>query len=380
MMRMVRVDTLGYVHAEIGRALPPKDGADLVLTLDLRAQTVADRLMHGVTGAMVVVDVNSGAVLAMASSPSYDLSGLTQDSYARMAGDLERRPLVNRALAAGYLPGSIIKPLIGMAILESGEGRPFDPLVYCPGKYEIGDTSIRCWRRVGHGDVDLVSAIERSCNTYFIKMGMTVGLDRIRPMLLGAGFGDAPGIDLPDAGAGLVPSREWAQRYWGRNWLAIDTAYLSIGQGAINVSPLQAALYVAAIGNGGKVFQPYIVREIRDPNGSVRAQTPVRVHHRLPVSVKTLQTIRAGMIRVVNGEHATTEVVRNPLISLAGKTGTAEVKSAGDEYNNTWFICYGPVDKPAYALAVVVERGESGGRTAAPLAARFFEQWLEAEK
>jgi penicillin-binding protein 2 len=378
-MRMVRVNTLGYVHEQIGEALPPVDGADLVLTLDLCAQRIAERLMNDSKGAFVLLDAQSGAVLAMVSSPSYDLSTLSSGKYAALARDEVGRPLFNRALGGGYLPGSIVKPIIGMAALEAGVITEDGPEVVCTGRYRLGDTSIGCWLRSGHGPLTLEGALAQSCNSYFIEVGQRTGLDNIAPMMRAAGLGETPAIELPGADAGLVPSREWALRYWGRPWIAIDTAFLSIGQGAVGISPLQAAVYAAAIGNGGSVFRPYTVQELRNPDGTSRERTAPVVNHRLPVSRRHLARIREGMYRVVNGEHATAAQARNPALSVAGKTGTAEVKRPGEEYNNAWFIGYAPVDTPRYAVAVVIERGSSGGRSAAPIVGAFFTEWLAAK-
>ena len=378
-MRVVRVDTLGFVNEQIGKSTSAIPGNDLILTLDHKLQTAADRLLTDYTGAIVVLEVNTGAVLAMASSPSYDLSRLSANRYSAMAQDQENRPLINRAANGAYLPGSIIKPLIAMAALEN-DVVPADETVVCPGVIRIGNASIHCWYRAGHGAVDMRDALEQSCNVYCIDVGMRTGLDRIRPFMLAAGFGRRPGIDLPNATDGLVPSRPWARGQWRRGWLAIDTAYLSIGQGAIDISPLQAAVYVAAIANGGTVFRPFLVRDIRTPDGKLRHRTVPDPQGTLPLSRESLNVVQDGMQRVVSGANATARRARNSYISLAGKTGTAEVGPPDDRSHNTWFICYGPVDNPRYAAAILVRNGVSGGRTAAPIAKRLFSTWLDEEQ
>lgn len=375
--RMVRVDPSGYVYEEIGRSQPSRDGADLRLTIDIQAQQAADSVLKDRKAAMVVINAQNGAVIAMASSPTYDLGSLSADTYAQLATNEEGRPLLNRAIAAGYLPGSIMKPLVGLAALENNVIEA-DYTVQCNGRYPIGNTSIGCWRRSGHGELSLIEGIEQSCNSYFIDIGLQTGLDKLRPLFLEAGLGTAPELELPGVGAGLVPSRPWARRHYGRSWLAIDTAFLSIGQGAIGVSPLQAALYAAAIGNGGTVYQPFLVERVIDPDGLVIKETPPRPASNLAVSPEHLNAIQQGMIRVVNGRDGSARRAQTDVISLAGKTGTAEVQTPGDEHNNTWFIGYGPITDPSYAICVMVEYGASGGRTAAPLARKFFEQWLTA--
>lgn len=377
-IQVVRVDTQGFVHEQIGESAPATPGNDLVLTLDHKLQNAADRLLAEHTGAIVVLEVDTGAVLAMASSPSYDLSRLDSERYGAMVQDEKRRPLVNRAANGAYLPGSIIKPLIAMAALED-DVVTADDTVVCPGVIRIGNASIHCWYRAGHGTVDMRGALEQSCNVYCIDVGMRTGLDQIRPFMLAAGFGRRPGIDLPNAADGLVPSRPWARGHWGRGWLAIDTAYLSIGQGAIDISPLQAAVYTAAIANGGTVYRPFLVRDIRSPDGRLRHRTVPDPEGTLPISRKNLKVVQEGMQRVVYGANATARRVRNPHIELAGKTGTAEVGSREDRSHNTWFICYGPVDNPRYAAAILIRDGVSGGQTAAPIARQLFSTWLDEQ-
>ncbi|MFW5803591.1 MAG: penicillin-binding protein 2 [Verrucomicrobiota bacterium] len=377
-MQVVRVDTMGFVHEQIGESTSATPGNDLVLTLDHKLQTAADRLLDDHTGAIVVMEIHTGAVLAMASSPTYDLSSLNAKQYSDMALDQKKRPLVNRAANGDYLPGSIIKPLIAMAALEN-DVVSADETVACPGVIRIGNARIHCWYRAGHGAVDMRGAIEQSCNVYCIDVGMRTGLDRIRPFMLAAGFGRRPAIDLPNAADGLVPSRPWARGHWGRGWLAVDTAYLSIGQGAIDISPLQAAVYTAAIANGGMVYRPFLVRDIRTPDGKLRHRTVPDPEGTLPLSRDNLKIVQEGMKRVVNGANATARRARNPYISLAGKTGTAEVGSSDNRTHNTWFICYGPLDNPRYAAAILIRNGVSGGQTAAPIAKQLFSTWLEPD-
>jgi penicillin-binding protein 2 len=387
--RLVRVSALGYVHEEIGTTLPPRNGNDVMLTVDLKAQLAAERALDapGYAGAVVVVEIDSGAVVAMASMPGFDLSRVDssqRDSayYAELLVDRERWPLRNRAMYT-YTPGSVLKPLIALAALDAGVIQP-DTQYECTGAYALGpDSQIRCWNRAGHGPLDLVHAIECSCNPYFIAAGVATGLERVQPVLAGAGIGARPQLDLPPqrperAEEGLCPSREYLARRSGgkRKWLVADTAFLSIGQGIIGVTPVQAALYAAAIANGGLVYRPFLVRSVRRPDGrEVRSAVPT-VESRLPVRAENLALVRQGMAEVVNGAKGTGRTARNRAISLAGKTGTAEVGAPDERYHDTWFLGFGPLEGPRYAVAVVVEHGESGGRTAALLAGQFFERWL----
>ena len=378
--KTVQVDILGYIHAEIGAAIPPQHGGDLVLTLDLRAQLAAERALRGQTGAMVVIDVNNGAVLALASWPSYDLSTLTAESYRKLAANQSQRPLFNRAVAGSYQPGSILKPLTALAALQSGALSAAET-VTCTGSYRItpGSKPIGCWKTDGHGTVDMVAALSQSCNCYFIHAGLGAGLDHLLPLLQAAGLGQETGIELGGA-SGFLPSREWAANSPAHNqqpWSAFDTALLSIGQGPVTITPVQAAVYTAAIANGGTVFRPYLVQAVRGSDNTLLRQTAPLGDRHLPVMQKELAIIHRGMWDAVNGEKATAASARNPYITVAGKTGTAEViKSGSERHKNTWFIGYAPAAAPKYAIAIVVERGQSGSHTASPVASRFFAEWL----
>ncbi|MBT4823045.1 MAG: hypothetical protein HON70_45485, partial [Lentisphaerae bacterium] len=374
-MKIVRVNMLGFAHEVLGRPLPPQDGKDLILSLDITCQQAAAQVMHAHRGALVAMNVHTGAILALASSPTYDLATLSAARYAKLGVDNVNRPLMNRALSAGYTPGSVIKPLIALAALQTDAINPRE-LITCNGAYLIGKKKIHCWHRAGHGPLDLVHAIAFSCNPYFIHAGMEVGIDSLSPLLKAAGIGNSPDIDLPGAGAGLLPSRGFAVEKWRRNWIAIDTAYASIGQGAIAVSPLQVAIYTAAIANGGNVLRPYLVQSVRTSEGAICKNAAPVVQHRLPVDQEHLRLVREGMYQAVNAANGTAKAARTRVISLAGKTGTAEVGSGANRHKHTWFIGFAPAEKPEFAVALLIERGASGGRTAAPVAGRFLTEWL----
>lgn len=388
--RLVRVSAVGYVYEEIGTAVLPQNGHDVVLTLDSRAQAAAESALASDTvhphKAMVLVEVHTGAVLAMASMPGYDLSsvdasGFDSAYYTALERDRDNRPLLNRAMQT-YTPGSILKPLIGLAALEAGAIRPFEAYE-CTGYFALSETErIHCWNPYGQGELNFVEAVATSCNPYFVHAALATGLDRIGPLLAAAGIGRRPALDLPPqyepSERGLCPSREGLLEMSGgrRAWAYADTAFLGIGQGIIGVTPLQAALYTAAIANGGLVQRPFLVRSVRRLDGvEVRAAQPV-AESRLPVSEEHLGLVRQGMHDAVNDPHGTARGAKNAVASLAGKTGTAEVATRGDRHKDTWFIGFGPVEDPRYAVAVLVEHGDTGGKTAAPLAKVFFEEWL----
>jgi len=370
--RLVRVDHAGLVHEELAAADAARMGADLMLTLDSRAQRLAQNLLSGQRGAMALVDVRDGSVLALASAPTYDLNRIGY-LYGRLAQDEAGKPLLNRALAGGYMPGSIIKPLIGLAALQRGTVSARDR-TDSPGYYQLGRHRIGCTAPPGR--YTLAEALETSSNAVFMHLGMETGLDHLQPLLQRAGIGQDTGFSLHVGGdEGLLPDRADKRRRTGEPWYAADTAFISMGQGQITLSPLQAAMYTAAIANGGTLYEPQIVAEIRGPQGEVLRELQPHVRNRLAVAEPHLQEVRRGMHMVVHGDYATGGAARTPVIELAGKTGTAEVRARGRS-KNTWFVCFGPYEDPQYALAILVEDGQSGGRTCAPLARRFFEKWL----
>ena len=373
-LRQLRVDTLGYVHEELPGTSLPVDGYDLHLTVDLQAQLCADDVLRGQRGALVVVDVGTGGVLAMASAPTYDVSTMSQDSYDRLRTDVTERPLVNRAVNGSYMPGSIIKPLVLAAALEQGVLNPDDHYT-CTGSYLVGNVPIRCAKIWGHGEIRAIRAITVSCNPFFIHAGVECTLERLVPMFSAAGIGEGCGIDYPEIQRGLLPSRALARRRWNRHWLMVDTAYVSIGQGAVEMTPLQAALMTAALANGGRLYRPYLVQSITSAAGRPVRETPVQIRHRLPVSSGPLALVRAGMAAAVTAPDGSARGLDQVGIPLAAKTGTAEVGPRSDRHKNAWVICYGPLPAPRFALACIIEEGDSGGRTAVPVAAEFLRLW-----
>lgn len=370
--KLVLVDSRGFVRETIGAEIPADNGKDLILTLDFRAQTIAESLISNVTGAIVLLDASNGDILAMASSPSYDPSSfvprITTAEYARLRND-PQKPLFNRAYQGSFSPGSVIKPLIGISLLENG----FSPTetIYCDGYTNVGGHPIRCWIKAdGHGEVALDDAIAVSCNDYFIESGLKLGLDRLAATYQSAGIGSKTGFILPET-AGRLPSRAHK-----RNWTAFDTALISIGQGDVLISPLQAAVYTAAIANGGTRWKPNILKEVLNSSGTVIYSEHPQVQGRLAASPQTLERIRYGMFLSVNSDIGGSKRARNNAISLSGKTGTAEIGPRETRYKNTWFIGFGTHNGKTYAIAILVEHGASGGRTCAPLAAEFFTRWL----
>lgn len=378
-IKNVLMDPLGFVVKELPGSTYPVNGFDLVLTIDSKAQAAADNALKGHTGAIVAINPQNGAILAIASSPTYDLSQLTPKLLAEMSNDNVGRPTYNRATAGTYMPGSIVKPLVALAALEHGD-ISFDTTCDCKGYIYVGGRQVRCAKRDGHGVLNLSDAIVVSCNPYFIQTGMTCKLKVLQPMFEAAGFGSKTGCFDPLVKyLGTLPSAETAFRIRRRNWTASDTALASIGQGLIQLSPLQAALYTAALANGGKLWKPFIVQQIKNKDGQIIKSTMPSLRNTLPASQKNLDFIRDAMINAVKGDNASARAMLASGIPLAAKTGTAEVDGSFKRYKNTWIICYGPIPDPSFAVACIIEKGDSGGRTTAPVVVNFLKQWLTAK-
>jgi len=378
--REVRVDSVGYFYADAIEAQPAIAGDDVVLSIDMRAQRIAQSLLGDSKGAMVMLDCQTGAVLAMASAPTYDLNAVRQQFNE--LGKHQDRPLRDRTITADFVPGSIIKTLVALSALEN-EAMTANDTVHCGGGYRFDDgTYVKCANRSGHGHLGIVDAIERSCNTYFIDVGLSCGLDRLRPMFEAAGIGQQTGIELRSRWyAGRLPDRARKHQETGEPWVLYDTAATAIGQGYITLSPLQAAVFTAAIGNGGKVYEPYLVKGIMR-KGRYLSQTEPRLRGRLPVKDEHLATVREGMRRVVSGEHATAPTARMAIFEIGGKTGSAQTGPRSDRRVNAWFVCFAPFDSPRYAISVMLPNrpvNNSGGRDAAPIARKFLERYLSAE-
>lgn len=380
---MVRVDHLGYIFEEIEKSSLPVPGNDLYLTIEWKAQAVAAKALEGKTGALALVNARTGEILALASSPTFDINlfipKISKKDYSRLLHD-PSKPFLNRALLGAYMPGSIIKPLIALSLLDSKTITPEDR-IDCEGSIKIGNKEVKCWnwKSGGHGHLNLVHAIENSCNIYFITLARKEGLDKILRTLSSAGIGEKTGVPLPE-NAGILPTREIKEKRFKEKWTDFDTAMLSIGQGIILVSPLQAALFTAAIANGGYLLEPVLIDKLVDGNSEERkilykAQRP-QIRRKITEDRNNLEQVRTGMYLSVNGEKGTSRKAANSKIVLSGKTGTAEVGSGDNKTHNTWFIGYGEAAGRLYAIAILIENGISGGATCAPIAKQFFENYL----
>lgn len=361
--RFLRVDARGFRPRKgAGRALAaaaddvaPVDGMDLELTLDIDIQREVERQLAGVTGAGVVLDPRDGAVLAMASSPTFDpnacIPRLTPEVYASLTNAPAKRGQ-NRAISEAYAPGSTFKPITALAALATG-WLPDDEYD-CTGVYQLGPWKLRCWDYYGHGPIDMRRALEQSCNTFFCNIGSAIGTNALISAARAFGLGARTGIDLDGETPGVVPDEAWKISSYGVPWYPGDTCQMSIGQGMLLVTPLQMAVVAAALANGGRLVRPYLHK-----------RGAKRTARRIPFAQESLDLVRQGMRDVVT-KGTGRRIAADLSVTCAGKTGTAEIGRGESRRKNTWVIAFAPYEEPTVAIAMIVERGESGGKTVAP--------------
>ncbi len=365
--RLLRIDASGFKHAEnIERE--PRPGADVVLALDVRIQALAETALKDTAGAVVVIDPANGDVLALASSPGFNLNQFVPVLTTALWNESNEdpaKPLLNRAIAEVYAPGSVFKPLVAIAALESGRVTP-ETTFDCTGRFERGAFRMGCWNLQGHGPVSMRRGIEQSCNVYFASAGLLCGYEAIEAVAQNAGLGRKTGIALDGEARGLVPGEVWKRRVMHDGWRFGDTCNVSIGQGPLTVTPLQMAVVAAALANGGTLYRPRLVVGVRDRDGSFRTNMPPVVVRHLGWSPATMAVVRGGMHDVVMAPAGTGKRARIEGVEMAGKTGTAEFGEKGSGKKHGWMLVFAPFDQPRYAAAMVVDEAVSGGLTVGP--------------
>jgi penicillin-binding protein 2 len=375
------VDSLGRLIREVSRR-QPEPGQDLILTIDYELQHRAEELYVGKHGALVCIDVRNGDILALVSSPAYDPNSYIE-LFPRLVSD-SASPLLNRAVSSKFSPGSVWKVLIASAALQEGIITP-DRQEFCAGTINLAGRFVNCSAAGGHGWVNVVQALTVSCNVFFYKTGYRLGIERIDKWAARFGFGEQTGIDLPYEVPGLVPSPEWKQKTSGEIWYPSETVSVSIGQGALEVTPLQLAVFMAAIANGGKLLTPHLVRGVRSLDGTI-TYFPDPAPRSVGIDEENLRVVREGLYGAVN-RGGTAVRARIPQISAAGKTGTAQVirKRFGlkpedlpeELRHHAWFVCFAPYENPEIAVCIFVEHGGSSHLSSVPLAAEFLRAYAE---
>jgi penicillin-binding protein 2 len=349
------------------------DGKDLVLTLDIGLQAFAESLMAGRRGAIVAIDPADGGILAMVSSPDYDLSffsGVTPPQVWRSFNTDPARPLFNRATLTRYPPGSTFKLVLVAAALETGTVSP-SWRVSCSGAFKFGNKVFKDLHV--HGTVDMTSAIQVSCNVYFYQLMLKTGLDNWAHYAREFGFGMLTGIDIAEENPGLLPTTAYMNRRYGPSgWTRGFLVSLGIGQGELGVTPLQMACYAMTLANQGEYHQPHAVRALLSKEAK-RPDTLAFQNRTIALKPETWQVIREGMRRAVEVPGGTGGLARIKGMEVGGKTGTAQNPHGPD---HAWFVGFAPFDNPRIAIAVLIENAGYGGSHAAPVAGLCMERYL----
>lgn len=367
----VEVNAHGMLVREIS-SNPSASGSNLTINIDSDLQIATMKALPTKGGSAIILDLRDGKIITMASAPGFDpnqfVGGVSHDYWNQILND-PHKPLINKCVQNNYPPGSIFKMIVVLAALEHG----MDPeiRINCTGGSALGDTYFRCWYRPGHGNLDMAHAIEHSCNSYMFYIAKTIGAEKIAATAKKLGLGNVTGIDLPSESAGLIPDPSWKKKRFKEEWRLGDSLNTSIGQGFVLATPLQLATLCGSIATGGKLFTPRIVGQANI------SQIDIAKEH--------LDFLKNGMVNVLNSPSGTAYAHRidNPNWMIAGKTGTAQVRSKIGETNlsisGPWemrnhalFIGYAPVHDPRYAVSVVVDHGGGGGSTAAPIARQLF--------
>ena len=372
----LEVDAMGR-PVQVMRREEPDPGAQVVTTVDRRIQEAAERAMAGRSGAVVVMDPRNGDVLAMTSSPAFELDrlagNLDKDEWLKVIRD-PLTPLMNRALQSQYAPGSVFKVVVAAAGLQEGSLTPMDR-IYCNGEFHLGQWTFKDWKEGGHGHVDTRSALIHSCNIFFYQAGLKVGPAAIARYAEAFGLGSPSGIDLGGEKPGLVPFVDGRRRVDGRKWQAGDTVNMSIGQGQVLVTPMQVARMMSAVANGGVLWRPRLVQRVERVDGLLAYSSASKMTGRVDLSPIVWAFLRHALSGVVN-EGGTGGAARIPGIDVAGKTGTAQSINKSDAakgQDHAWFASFAPVQDPEVVVVVLVERGGKGGQVAAPIARQIYQ-------
>lgn len=376
----VEVDALGRVLGR-KRLQEPRGGELLRLSLDVRIQQAAWDALEGQAGCVVVMDPDTGRLHALVTSPSYDnnlfAEGISHRDWELLRNN-KRYPLQNRVIQSSYPPGSVWKLMMAAMFLE--EGISPDETVYCSGQVTLGPQTFRCWKKSGHGAMNMQSSIIHSCDVYYYRMAEKLGIDRIERFAKASGFGVTTGIDLPHERSGLVPSRAWKKQRFGHGWARGETLNVSIGQGYTLVTPLQMAVNVAAFLNGGRLLKPQLL-----------ADAAPEIRGIMPTSPRTREFILNAMRRTANG--GTAKAIGRRDADMGGKTGTAQVvklrmirdrrlrtsEMAYNQRDHAWIASWGSKNGKRYVVIVMVEHGGGGGSTAGPVARKVYDALFSPE-
>ena len=394
--RQVEADAAGR-QLSILREVAPQPGHNLILTLDTQLQLRAESALEGKAGAIIAIDPTTGDILAMASSPAFDqnqfVRGFTPSEW-RAIVDNPLHPLENKAIQGQYPLGSTFKPVVVTAALAEGLVDP-DTTFSCSGEYQLGNQVYRCWKKRGHGQIALYQALVQSCDVYFYQLGQKLGVDLMSAYARRYRLGSRTLIRLNNEAGGLVPTAQWKLRRFGVPWQKGEDLVVAIGQGFLLATPIQMAVFYAAIANGGKFLRPRVVLRVEDPDGGVVKNVSPEILGHLNLSPDTISFLQHALEGVVNEPRGTGRAAqlrgRLGTIKVAGKTGTAQVVRAPEDEeeeqdenqipyefrDHAWFAAYAPAESAEIVVVVLVEHGGHGGSAAAPLAREVMEEYFK---
>lgn len=386
--RAVEVDAFGRELSLIGYK-NPYPGADIELTLDLDLQLEAREALRSQTGAIIAIDPRNGEILAYQSSPAFDPNIFSMPNpsvhWETLLSD-ESKPLENRPIRGLYPPGSTFKVVLAAAALE--EGISPETNFYCNGSYRFGNRTYMCWKKEGHGRMNLYSAIVNSCDAYFYQLGLMLGVEKIAEYAKKLGFMQASGINISGEKTGLIPDESWKLRVLKEPWFPGETLSLSIGQGYIVVTPMQILNAYQAIANSGTIYAPQIIRRVITADGEVLREVTPQVLRRVEFKESTFAFIRNALKGVVMDPGGTGRAAFVSGYEVAGKTGTSQVattvKGKPEDLpyklrDHALFVGFSPVDEPRILVVAVIEHGGSGGKIAAPIVGRIIKKFWELE-
>lgn len=386
--RRIEVNATGREMREVERR-EGDPGATLRTTLDARLQNYVIARLGAESAAAVVLDLTEGDILAIASAPSFDpnlfVRGISNADYSALTEN-DHRPLADKTVQGAYPPGSTFKLVTALAALEAGVIGPGET-VYCPGYMQLGNRKFHCWKKGGHGRVDLEFSLEQSCDVFYYDVAQRVGIDKIAEMAKRLGLGVKHDLPMSAVTEGIAPSKDWKKERYGKDWQLGDTLNSSIGQGYVLASPLQLAVLTGRVATG-RAIEPRLVRAVNDKDVPLVPAPP------LDIDPLHLQLVRNGMNRVMNGNHGTASASRtvDPAVLMGGKTGTSQVRNISvaerasgvvknadlpwERRDHALFVCYAPVEAPRVAVALIVEHGGGGSTVAAPIARDILLQAL----
>ncbi len=367
----IEVDSRGRFVRALG-VQEPKEGKNVMLTIDGKLQEFVQQQLRPHKGAVLVMELEEGGLLAMNSAPSFDSNLFSSSKGRKEVGRYfknENAPMMNRGIRGQYPPGSIFKIVTALAALEERKISPSTSF-NCIGSLVVGGNRFHCWKEGGHGPQAMTEAFAHSCNVFFYSAGLLAGVEAIHEKAVEFGMSKATGIDLPGENSGFVPSRSWKKKKRKEAWYDGETANLTIGQGYLQVTPAQALVMISAVATDGQVLRPHVIRKIEDLNVAERHSKS------MPGASSEWRAVKEGLDQAINSDTGTGRLSRHANFRIAGKTGTAQ---SGQGKTHAWYVGFAPLENPKIAMVVFLEHGGRGGVSAAGIAGSVF-KWLKEAK